>query len=263
VLASVLLSLASTVTGAVQFGSPLADELTASRSVGEPVDPSREHSVLALRVADPAGGLPWGLRVERTTAGRTCLQVGRVDGGELGALGRDGAFSDDGRFHPLPAGDLAGPFACGLSDATGKEFLNVALRDVPASGLAGLSGGARLDGGCSPRLSAASGGLQRCPTADMRDLYYGLLGTSAVSYTHVGSDGTLQATPTSGPDGAYLVVLPARAGGCAGPTAGHAHAQAGRCGSELPEADAGSEPLAEAVVAVHYRDGQTLQTGTL
>jgi hypothetical protein len=36
--------------------------------------------VLALRVEDPRGGPPWGLRVSRTNRSAACVEVGRIDG---------------------------------------------------------------------------------------------------------------------------------------------------------------------------------------
>jgi hypothetical protein len=78
--------------------------------------------LLGLRVADPAGGPPWGVRVFRTTRQRRiCLQVGRVVHGRLAALGIAGAFHDDGRAHVLP---LAGE-ACGELHGPGTRFAAV------------------------------------------------------------------------------------------------------------------------------------------
>ena len=48
-------------------------------------------TLLPLRVADPAGGLPWGLRLVHTTRGYACLQLGRVNGSQIGVLGQDGS----------------------------------------------------------------------------------------------------------------------------------------------------------------------------
>jgi len=58
--------------------------------------------LLAVRTPDPDGGPAWGMRMYRTDLGRTCVQVGRVNAGELGVVGSDGAFHDDGRFHRIP-----------------------------------------------------------------------------------------------------------------------------------------------------------------
>ena len=64
--------------------------------------------LLALRVADPEGGLPWGMRIVHTTRGLVCVQVARVYRGQLGQLGVDGVFRDDGRFHRLESNVLYG-----------------------------------------------------------------------------------------------------------------------------------------------------------
>jgi hypothetical protein len=45
---------------------------------GAPVPGSAR--VLALRVEDPKGGAPWGLRVSRTNRSAACVEVGRIDG---------------------------------------------------------------------------------------------------------------------------------------------------------------------------------------
>lgn len=52
--------------------------------------------------------MPAGQRVIRTTRGEVWVQVGRVQDRQLGELGIDGAFHDDGRFHPIPADAQAG-----------------------------------------------------------------------------------------------------------------------------------------------------------
>ena len=82
-------------------------------SLGESILPTGTR-LLSLRVADPAGGPPWGMRLIFTTADRGaggarrgvahwgCVQIGRIVDGELGVLGEDGAFHDDGLFHQLP-----------------------------------------------------------------------------------------------------------------------------------------------------------------
>jgi hypothetical protein len=71
--------------------------------------------MLGLRVADPAGGPPWGVRVFATSRGSGCYQVGRVVLGRLSALGINGAFGNDGAAHPLPVE----PHGCGGLDAVG------------------------------------------------------------------------------------------------------------------------------------------------
>jgi hypothetical protein len=58
----------------------------------------------ALRVDDPLGGPPWGLRLVRTADGQRCVAAGRVVNGSLAAPGKDR------RFHALP---LTGTGTCG------------------------------------------------------------------------------------------------------------------------------------------------------
>jgi hypothetical protein len=57
-----------------------------------------------LRVPDPNGGPPWGLRISTSRTGLACYAFGRVQDGRLGVV--DAA----GRFRPLP---LAGTGSCG------------------------------------------------------------------------------------------------------------------------------------------------------
>ena len=88
----------------VLTGSPVTEpEGSLSPSAGDGVPAVGGSQLLALRTDDPEGGLAWGMRVVRTTRGQVCVQVGRIDDGQLGELGLDGAFHDDGRFHLLAA----------------------------------------------------------------------------------------------------------------------------------------------------------------
>src|ERR1039457_4012005 len=173
---------------------------------------------LALRTPDPAGGLPWGMRLLRTTRALLCVQVGRVDFGTVGALGRDGAFGNDGRFHPFSENFEQGP-PCVTPDAHGNAYLNVAQYGISASALLAGPRGPRCRAprslvGVPPRFRASTARQLRrvrgpfCPIAELRDVYYGLLGPDAVSVTHQTPSGGLVTTPTTGPDGPYLIVLP-------------------------------------------------------
>src|SRR5206468_2059830 len=94
--------------------------------------------LLNVEVPDPAGGPPWGLRYVATTRGLGCLQVGRIVRGDIGVLGQDGVFANDGRFHRLPEnylGGVEGPFPCGTLDARGHVFGGIYAHGVPASAL--------------------------------------------------------------------------------------------------------------------------------
>jgi hypothetical protein len=84
--------------------------------------------LLPLRVPDPQGGPPWGLRIAHTTRGDTCIQLGRVEDGKLGSLGIDYAWNDDHLFHPFP--NTSEGDDCGTTDAAGDGFLNVAYTGV-------------------------------------------------------------------------------------------------------------------------------------
>ena len=127
------------------------------------------------------------------------MQVGRVVNGRLGALGQDGAFHDDGRFHEFPARGLFPGAVCANLDANGRLFDTVGSDPVSASAAGGASSGSPL----VPRVP--SGSPPVCPSPDLRQLSYGLLGPDArsVSYTLAGHRHSL--TP-SGPEGAYLIV---------------------------------------------------------
>lgn len=195
-------------TGAFQTGEAVGPEVPGVPAANEGVPIPASLALLSLRVADPAGGPPWGLRELRTTRGLMCVQVGRVVGGRLGVLGRDGAFRDDGAFHPFSRTFMEGP-GCGTEDANGDAFVDEQLHGIPDSALFGDR--LHAHGGCygSGRSSA------ECPTSARRDVYFGLLGPDATSVTHVTPAGGTAVTPTAGPDGAYLIVLPHSTTRCA------------------------------------------------
>jgi hypothetical protein len=157
--------------------------------------------LLDLRVADPAGGPPWGMRVVGTTRGVGCVQVGRVVDGKLGILGRDGLAHDDGRFHELPP-TAVDPWDCEALDAAGDLF-------VAVSGLGFLASGPSFtERAClGPGAHAGpSDAIQRhCPAADQRALTYGLLGPRAETITY-GAGSRVRTVAASGREGAYLIV---------------------------------------------------------
>ncbi|HET6508582.1 MAG TPA: hypothetical protein VFG42_17450 [Baekduia sp.] len=150
-----------------------------------------------LRVGDPDGGPPWGLRTLRTTRGLGCVQVGRVQDGQLGVVGQDGAFADDGKFHVMGPDVLTGAL-CSAVDGAGHTFLAIVHDGVPAGG---------LERGCAVRaLGARPGEVPPCPRGHLRNLVYGLLGPAAASITYRAADGTVATQRVTGPEGAYLVV---------------------------------------------------------
>jgi hypothetical protein len=260
--ALVIAAPALAAAGLFGSGSSVGPEVLPSRNAGDGVAIPSSVRLLSLRVADVGGEPPWGMRVVRTSRGLACVDVGRVGFGRVGTLGRDGAFGNDGLFHPFSDNYESGS-PCVTPDARGNAFLGVSEYGVPASALFGSATSTPL--GCSAPASLlglparARLRIERrqqsltprdreqpaCARSELRDVFYGLLGPDAVSVTHETPSGGLVTTPTSGPDGAYLVVLPyqpdlngVRFGG----------------GSRL-NYGAGVGP--GAIRAVHYRDGHT------
>ncbi len=195
--------------------------------------------LLPLRADDPAGGPEWGLRILSTTRGEVCIAPGRVQDGLIGVLGRDRAFGDDGRLHPFAASYID-PLGCALPDAGGHAFLNIGQTGLPASAL--IPGIAAAAGGCRVDNPPPADRALLCPSRDLRDVYYGLLGPDAVSVTYRSSSGDLATEHTAGPDGAYLLVLPYA----------HGHLQGtATIGTGLSEGP---------IRSVRYRDGHTCST---
>ncbi len=195
-------------------------------------------SAIALQVSDPAGGPAWGARFVATTRGYGCLQFGRVVRGQLGVIGQDGTFSDDGRFHALPVDYLEGPFPCAPLDARGHAFVGVFMDGTPASGQV-------VEEACTAR-----GGLthsQRvppCPIADERLVMAGMAGPLARSVTYAEPSGRLHTVATVGRQGAYLIVLRAPA----------------KLGLEGGEYEPGG-PGVGTIRQITYADGQICKTG--
>ena len=198
--------------GVFQTGTPLGPPVPPLPNAQEGVAIPGSVHLLSLRIPDPNGGPPWALRELKTTRGLECVQVGRLVDGKIGVLGQDGAFADDGRFHPLSESFYETSFNCGTLDARGHTFVNVVADAVPASAL--LNGG-RAEPGCIPlsvlQRIRAEHAPPACPPGSLRGVYFGLLGPDATSVTHKTSTGAL-ATTATGEDGAYLIVLPHAAG---------------------------------------------------
>lgn len=196
-----LATLALAATGVILTGAPVRPEEVLNPGVGLGVPASGASELLPLRIPDPAGGPPWGMRIVSTTRGEVCVQIGRVQNGQLGELGIDGAFHDDGRFHPIPVDALPRDeyhhhvFDSLLGSATVSCHL---AGQAIAGEHVGVSQSAAAE---TPRSPGPVGGL--------RDLLYGMLGPQAVSvsYRQGSQDRTARVLA---PIGAYLVVLPER-----------------------------------------------------
>jgi hypothetical protein len=197
-------------------------------------------SGIAARAADPSGGLPWGTRLVRTR-GWTCVQVGRLSGNQLGEVGVDDVYHNDGLFHPFPIDTDHHNPNCVNDDGAGNAFMTVELGTMPESSvLTGWNGSSGCDLG--PEVAQAP----TCPAADERFIEYGLLGPQAKSITYT-YNGHLVTEPT-GVEGAYLVVAPATSRFCA---------QFGRgttCGGS---GEAPNSIFGGMITSVQYRNGQT------
>lgn len=195
-LAFTTTAIALAATGVILTGAPVRIA-KPSATAGEGIPVLGGTRLLALRAPDPAGGLPWGMRVVHTTRGLVCVQIGRVENGRLGELGIDGAFHDDGRFHPLPADALPDV----LSDFEGWSFENCA---PPGQIYAGDSVGLKASAANDPRSGHGV-------AADRREISFGLLGTHAVSVSYREGSAT-RTQPVLPRLGAFLIVQPYTSG---------------------------------------------------
>jgi hypothetical protein len=192
-------TIALAASGVILTGStvPPPGRLRPGYELGIPVRGGSE--LLPLRAPDPAGGLPWGMRVVRTTRGYLCVQIARVQDGMLGELGIDGAFHDDGRFHPLPANALGAQLAFGVNcELSGRSGFAAAIAGLPQSA-AGLQPG------------AASNTSASVSHASLREISFGLLGKHARKIAYRSEDGVKTAEMLPGL-GAYLIVQRATQG---------------------------------------------------
>ena len=231
-------------TGVLHTGAPVSSEVQATPYAYEGTVIASSVRVLPLRVPDPDGGPPWGLRVARTSRGLLCVEVGRVVGGRIGVLGRDGAFHDDGAFHPFAENYLPGD-GCGTEDGRGDAFTNVQLHGIPASGQ--LDNRRYTSGGCySGSASAAA-----CPPGQLRDVYFGMLGPDATDVTALDAAGGTTVAPTAAPSGAYLVVLPHREPPCRPEAEFCTRSRGDHYYTFSP-----TLPINEVITAVSYRNAQ-------
>ena len=152
IAAPLLTAGALAASGVIGIGSPVpaGPAPDPHRGGGAPIAASTR--LLALRVADPAGGPPWGLRLVHTTRGLTCLQTGRIVDGKLGVLGQDGVTGNDGRFHEMPL--TRGVIKCAAPDAGGHAFIGISL-STTASGPGPEPGCTVADEPCRPFFPAA------------------------------------------------------------------------------------------------------------
>jgi hypothetical protein len=197
-------AVALAASGVLESGTPVqsATRLPTAPGAGNGVLKVSTATLLPVRAADPGGGIPWGMRLTKTTRGLGCLEVGREQNGQLGVVGQDSAFHDDGLFHPLSAALSVTSPVCAALDREHQLVLNVTVGNVPASGL--NASDLNVAGGCLPPNTREPGGIY-CPQRDERTLYYGLLGPQATRLTY-NVNGTAHTVTPEGPYGAYLIV---------------------------------------------------------
>jgi hypothetical protein len=214
--------------------------------LGQPVAAS--VTPLPIRVPDPEGGPPWGMRVLRTTRGLVCLQGGRVVNGQLGGLGAGYAFGGDGRFHAFSPADAIATDACPAAGSDRLAFLPGPPVVVTANALP-LAGENVLPGDqvhCD--LPGQSDWGVRCPQSQLRQVAMGVLGPDVTSIEVTWARARFSVRPY-GPDGAYLIVLPAQP---------KANASMSSGSWQSPFGFASSAP-GGAVLTVTYKDGSHCQ----
>jgi hypothetical protein len=187
--------------------------------------------LLPIRVSDPQGGPPWGMRIVQTTRGATCLQVGRVEDRQVGSLGIDGSWHDDRLFHPFPRAAEGNGFDCGTEDGAGHAFFDSEYMGLSASATAWSTGN--------------------------RLVYVGVLGPEAKSITYETPSGSTATERTSGTDGAYLFVFPRNNKTC------KLYAESPNRIVRSPDCSgvSGGEMVGAPVLAVDYRGGQVCRPG--
>ncbi|MGA2453217.1 MAG: hypothetical protein ABSG93_06810 [Solirubrobacteraceae bacterium] len=248
-------TIALAATGVILTGSSVRPATVLNPYVGAGLPLPGQSKLLPLQVPDPYGGLPWGMRVVHTTRGLVCVQIGRVQNGTLGELGIDGAYHDDGRFHPVGPGVLpayaGGATEGGVTSERGSCVL--ADGDVTGNGEAWGSAVAAEFTGVSENAAFA---LNRRPGSarpphSLRDIAYGILGPHAVSVSY--REGNTIRTERVAPGvGAYLIVQRVAAGS-------REQGQGAAPGTDTP----GEGPGTSGVLTIisYERDGKICENG--
>lgn len=245
------------VTNWFSFGRPNSTPRISAANIFGVVKPG-SSKLLSLRVSDPKGGPAWGLRLVRTSRGNTCVQLGRVEGDQLGSLGIDDAWNNDHQFHAItPNASYAD--SCGSTDARGYGYINEGDFGVSASANTPLEVASGPQGkGCKSRGFLGDRSLRQpyCPKGSNRVIFYGLLGPDALRVTYREPDGETASERTAGDDGAYLLVFRYDGRSCTSysrsPTT---HRVAGWCGGDSIY---GASPNDSGVITrITYRDGHS------
>ncbi len=216
--------------------------------------------LLSLRVPDPDGGPPWGLRLVKTSRDDTCVQLGRVADGQLGSLGIDDAWHNDHQFHAISPKD--DPIdQCGSTDAVGYGYVNRGILGEQAS-----ANPTPFLSGCQLPHYLSLMGLRRpphvrthvsttpgCPADAGRVVFLGLLGPDAISVTYQKPGGGIATERTSGDVGAYLLVFPYNEATCY--QYSHSAHRAVSCDGISEGGVSPTQP--GAITKITYRDGHS------
>lgn len=190
-------TIALAATGVILTGAPVRPEELQNPNAGIGVSAPGGASGIVATAPDPEGGLPWGLRIVHTTRGETCLQIGRVQNGQLGVLGIDSAFANDGRFHPIPANALPRDV---YHNTVYDQLIASATISCALEGKAVAGEHIGVDRSADPNTK-----VSQIPRDDLRDLIYGRLGPQAVSVTYQFKDAS-HTVGVAKNTGAYLIV---------------------------------------------------------
>jgi hypothetical protein len=260
--------------------SPIYHPASATSGLGKVLP--RGGQLLPIRVADPDGGPPWGIRLVKTNRGETCIQVGRVVDGQIGQLGIDGAWHDDHKFHEIKPNDQLADI-CGATDAAGNGFVDQAVYGAPASVDIPLDNSSIAPNACvDPYLSLSPSAFfgrrgklptrlkrvlryfeeQRrkdgdCPRHAMRMIFVGLLGPDARTVTYRTPGGQTRTQQTEPGTGAYLVIFRETARDCLDFTRSLIVSPSGGCG---PRNTMGAAPYLRgpsAITGVTYANGRS------
>jgi len=257
------------VTNWFSFGQPNVGPPAHAGIMYGVVKPGSSR-LLPLRVRDPLGGPPWGLRMVRTSRGDTCVQLGRVEDGQIGSLGIDDAWDNDGKFHAISAADSAAD-QCGSTDAAGHGFVNVGMigTDASADIYHRNQGSGRASRGCIPPqhlslidrrhhpIPLPRQSSPTCPPGGARVIFFGMLGPDATSVTYRKPGGGLTTERTAGGVGEYLLVFPYNASTCY--EYSHSAGRSVSCDSELMPSASPGQP--GAITKITYRDGHSCSLG--
>jgi hypothetical protein len=267
------------VVAALAIATPAVGAVTNWFSFGQPnVGPPAHAGImwglekpgssrlLPMRTPDPLGGPSWGLRMVKTSRGDTCVQLGRVERDQIGSLGIDDAWNNDGLFHEISAKDTVDD-QCGSTDAAGYGYVNVGMLSEDASANIGHqgAGSGRTSRGCAPRYRPLPGSRKHpvprggagteplCPPGGSRMVFFGMLGPDATSVTYRKPGGGFATQRTVGGVGEYLLVFPYNAANCSEYATSATRSVS--CNSESMGSASPSEP--GAVTKITYKDGHS------